>query len=586
MGKVKFSTKFIIAIIFLSITINFDISKDADENDISKFIKNNDNITILSDEFNILENPKTKIVYNCESPNVTYITPTEIKHYDHTTTATSHWHIETSGFNNYLWCGDVSIGSYGKNWNEMIYLSPNGNSSMDWSSDPNLIVIKFDSYEDFEGFPNDYGSIEINPHISESDSYWYTLSNYFLERYPFWKNYEIHATPEMFYCEILNNNLMNQEGGFTEDMGLRFRFKSDDFSEYEGWFLDNIELTGSNCLLYKINTCNNIENFSIKTKFCGDWWYENILSNEWICMNQFNNIIPNDVNNSLEMSLPKAIYNNLTFYHNYCLENKGDYCYLEIRIDGDNKWIRINEFTGIYAGIENINLYAFIGEKVIVRWRIKTNSTGFSNYYKINNILFTGELDSEPPITTVNLSGNKIRNWYSSFPIFELNSKDGVSGVAATYYRLNEGFIQTYYNPIVIFADGEHHIEYWSIDKVGNEEEHHITNTIKIDTTPPNLNILKLESGIYFLGKYIFPSEKTTIFGGFNFKAFAKDSQSDIFNVKFFLNDKEFFRKSKAPFIAYCSERHLGYGTIKVIAEDFAGNLAEDIYSLYYNKLF
>jgi len=59
---------------------------------------------------------------------------------------------------------------------------------------------------------------------------------------------------------------------------------------------------------------------------------------------------------------------------------------------------------------------------------------------------------------------------------------------------------------------------------------------------------------------------------------------SGIYGVKFLLDGVEFYKSTRAPYIAYCSERHMGYGTIKIIAEDFAGNTAQDTIHANYNK--
>jgi hypothetical protein len=514
------------------------------------------------------------------------IEPININHYDLTKNKLSNWHVTTSGYNNYFWCGQEITGKYKNNWDDALYIAPNGEKSMDWSLSEESVTICFDSYQDFEGYPFDYGVIEVNPHVSQNNSYWYTFSYVFNEHKKFWEAYEIEVFPSMFYSSILDDNLYNIEGGFTGDMGLRFRFISNNDLEYTGWVLDNIEIFCDNFCLYDLNYCNDLDNVIAEYVYTRDFWLENSVFNGWSCKDEINNYLKNNLNNSLELSLPKAIFNELTFYHYYDLEKYGDYCILEISTNDSNSWISLLKFTGSNAGIIKINLSSFIGENVIIRWRIKTNSSGFSRFYTVGDICIYGAIDSEPPTTSAILGGSKERGWFHTSVTFKATAFDGVSGVANTYIRINNGSKLKYYGPVIIDTDGEHTIEYWSVDILGNEEEHNIMKSIKIDTTPPDVSLKRIDPGFYLFGKKFFNSYNIFIIGGFSFEALVEDINSDIFNVRFYVDDLEFFKTNKKPYIAYCSVRNLGYTSIKVIAEDNAGNINKDEFSLYYNKFF
>ena len=572
-------------LILLSASINVNVVGEVNKSKIQKVVEDSKECTVPTTKVNDMVNLDAKVIVGCQITNTTCVDPSEIEHYDLTEGATSNWHITNSGFDNYLWCGEESTGVYGSNWNDALYLAPTGEKSMDWSSDSHSVTFSFDSYEDFQGSPYDYGFIEVNPHVSESDSYWYTYFSDFGQHRPYWTTYEFEFTPTMFYNNLIGDNLFNQEGGYTDDMGLRFRFKSDGSMECKGWLLDNIKINDSSGYLYELNPCNNMEHFIAGNINSGNWWSENILFDGWTCMDQIACVIPNDVNNSLEISLPSGIYDELTFYHDYNLEFYGDFCYLEISTNGGSTWTCPLRFTGSNARIEIIDMTVFTGNNVIIRWRIKTNSTGFSSYYSFRDICVTGEIDSESPLTTGILSGTRLRGWYSSPVTFTATATDDISGVAATYYKIDGGPTLIYYGPTTIRTNGEHNIEYWSVDKVGNEEVHHVTETFKIDTeAPPIVTLSAPESGLYLFGKKLFSTSKIIIVGGFTFEAIAKDMHSGIYRVKFLLDDVEFYKSTRAPYIAYCSERHMGSGTIKVIAEDFAGNTAQDTLHTYYNK--
>jgi len=442
---ISFILQIMTVLVLLSASINVDVVGEINKSKIQKVVEDSKLCTIPTTKVSDILNQDANVAVGCQITNTTCVDPSGIECYDLTEDIPSNWHITNSGFNNYLWCGDESTGTYGSNWDDVLYLAPNGEKSMDWSLDPHSVTFGFDSYVDFQGFPYDYGFIEVNPHVSESNSHWYKCFSDFGQNSPHWMTYEFEVTPTMFYNDKIGDNLFNQEGGYTNDMGLRFRFKSDKSVEHTGWLIDNIKINDSGGYLYEFNPCNNMEHFIAGNIYGGNWWFENVLFDEWTCMDKIACVIPNNINNSLEISFPSGIYDELTFYHDYNLEFYGDFCYLEISTNGGSTWTCPLRFTGSNAKIEIIDMTEFIGNNVIIRWRIKTNSTGCSDYYSVRDICVTGEIDSESPLTTGILSGTRLRGWYSSPITFTATATDDVSGVATTYYKIDGGPTLIYY---------------------------------------------------------------------------------------------------------------------------------------------
>ena len=60
----------------------------------------------------------------------------------------------------------------------------------------------------------------------------------------------------------------------------------------------------------------------------------------------------------------------------------------------------------------------------------------------------------------------------------------GVSGVAETHYRVDDGSWQTG-TSVEVTGDGEHTVSYYSTDNAGNEEDVRTSATLSIATTPP-----------------------------------------------------------------------------------------------------
>ncbi len=93
--------------------------------------------------------------------------------------------------------------------------------------------------------------------------------------------------------------------------------------------------------------------------------------------------------------------------------------------------------------------------------------------------------DGTAPQTNVLLSGTLGSDgWYRSAVNVTLNATDDNSGVASTTYRLDDGLWQSYTGPFVVSGDGNHTIDYHSVDAAGNVEPVHRA-AVPIDTKDP-----------------------------------------------------------------------------------------------------
>lgn len=92
-----------------------------------------------------------------------------------------------------------------------------------------------------------------------------------------------------------------------------------------------------------------------------------------------------------------------------------------------------------------------------------------------------------PPLTTNDYDGL----WHNSDFSINLAASDDGSGVAETFYRINEGSnnkLSADGQPRITSEGSNNTLEYWSVDKVGNEEDHHVLKNIKLDKTAPIAN--------------------------------------------------------------------------------------------------
>jgi parallel beta-helix repeat protein len=98
--------------------------------------------------------------------------------------------------------------------------------------------------------------------------------------------------------------------------------------------------------------------------------------------------------------------------------------------------------------------------------------------------------DTSPPFTIDDYDGL----WHGDDFIITLTAVDDISGLQATFYRINN--TSTIYNantdgqPFINTQSANNTLEYWSIDFAGNEETpHHIITSIKLDKTDPTGSI-------------------------------------------------------------------------------------------------
>ncbi|WP_347269377.1 carbohydrate binding domain-containing protein [Bacillus sp. TL12] len=113
---------------------------------------------------------------------------------------------------------------------------------------------------------------------------------------------------------------------------------------------------------------------------------------------------------------------------------------------------------------------------------------GFNFDVNLDDIVLVENIkldDTISPVTT----DNAPTDWVNKDVTVNLTAtdNDGGSGVASTYYQLDNGSTQSG-NEIKISDEGVHTLTYWSVDNAGNTEQFH-TKTIKLDKTAPVLNI-------------------------------------------------------------------------------------------------
>jgi len=121
--------------------------------------------------------------------------------------------------------------------------------------------------------------------------------------------------------------------------------------------------------------------------------------------------------------------------------------------------------------------------------------TGYSYEDRIGGFSQTAltvlpEPDETPPTTLNDYDGL----WHTEDFKITLAATDDISGVAETYYKINQGplrILTTDGQPLIATEASNNALEYWSVDNAGNEEfAHHVLTGIKLDKTAPSGSIV------------------------------------------------------------------------------------------------
>jgi hypothetical protein len=97
----------------------------------------------------------------------------------------------------------------------------------------------------------------------------------------------------------------------------------------------------------------------------------------------------------------------------------------------------------------------------------------------------TIKIDSTVPTTQSSVSGPAGGNgYYKGQAQVTLTASDNLSGVANKYYRIDGGATQTYSAAFTVSSDGNHAVDFWSVDAAGNVGGVS-TVLVKVDASAP-----------------------------------------------------------------------------------------------------
>jgi len=144
------------------------------------------------------------------------------------------------------------------------------------------------------------------------------------------------------------------------------------------------------------------------------------------------------------------------------------------------------------ADVDATNNWWGITNETLIREHIYD----YYDNYNLGRVIFKPFLtdqaevpDDIPPVTTDDYDGL----WHNVDFTVKLTAMDYESGVAETYYRINNGPVKAVSidgQPLITTEGVNNTLEYWSVDNAGNEElPHKILTGIKLDKTASTIGI-------------------------------------------------------------------------------------------------
>ena len=218
--------------------------------------------------------------------------------------------------------------------------------------------------------------------------------------------------------------------------------------------------------------------------------------------------------------------------------------------DGDNVYYFFDWGDGSTTGwlgpfasgntISTSHMWGSVGTYSI---KVKAKDVNNAESEWSDSLTVTITLPNSPPVTSYSLTPSAPdgeNGWYLHSVNVSLTATDpDGDAIAYTKYRIDGGVWHTYSMPFEISEEGDHILEFYSQDDKGNVESVKQAE-IKIDKSKPYASIERpLKGYLYLFNRQMLMlgSGNTIIIGRIVVRAFVYDSQSNIQNVSFYVDN-------------------------------------------------
>lgn len=173
-------------------------------------------------------------------------------------------------------------------------------------------------------------------------------------------------------------------------------------------------------------------------------------------------------------------------------------------------------------------------------------------------------VDATPPTSAITVEGDQFEQVVSGRSVFKLSATDEF-GVKEILYRIDSSKFEAYRYPIKAgsLTDGDHVLEWYATDMVGNSEalqSHHFT----VDKTPP-IVVEEIAGNTYMVGNVEYSSGRSQL------RIVAIDNRAGIKDIFYSLNNGEYIRYEKQVMLSDI----LGTINVKTYAVDNVNNRSQ-----------
>jgi len=182
-------------------------------------------------------------------------------------------------------------------------------------------------------------------------------------------------------------------------------------------------------------------------------------------------------------------------------------------------------------------------------------------------------IDTGSPVSQCFLNGDGSNNNFYKTVTVSLSASDSGSGVENIYYSLDGSGFEVYSSSFVIDELGDHSIEYYAVDNIGNKED---TQSIVITVSNVNfdMTLARPTNGLYLMGIRIFNLGSTVIIGSINIEVDISSftgGPANVQYVEFFIDGVSKMTDTSAPYGWTLNEQTFGTHEIKVVAHTSEG---------------
>jgi hypothetical protein len=155
-----------------------------------------------------------------------------------------------------------------------------------------------------------------------------------------------------------------------------------------------------------------------------------------------------------------------------------------------------------------------------------------------------------------------------------LSASDPGSGVENIFYSVDGSGFEVYSSPFVIDDIGDHSLQFYAVDNLGNIEEKHSV-IITVSSINFDMELARPTNGLYIMGNKIFNIGSTVIIGSINIDVSIvpfTQSPADVSYVEFFIDGVSKITDSSAPYTWTLNEQLFGTHEIKVVVHTGEGD--------------